>query len=197
MHLYMHEFTNPKDVGIKEVRDLLFDNSLKDYQARTGKSIEKLEVSKTKHGKPHFASAVNMHFSISHSGRYWVCLFDDRNIGVDVEDYSTRNMTIKRFNDISARFFLEDEQEYVLGNCNVDDEDRPMDEGVKNRFFRIWTAKEAYMKYTGNGFSQGFKNFSVLDDSLKLYFKDVPVDPTVVLTFCSDRKTKLDELINL
>ena len=72
-----------------------------------------------------------------------------------------------------------------------------MDEGFKNRFFRIWTAKEAYMKYTGNGFSEGFKNFSVLDDSLDIYFRNVPVYPDVVLTYCSEIDTNLDELINL
>lgn len=183
MHLYLHEFSDIKDAKVKEIKDLLFKNVVTDYQERTGRKIEKLGVSRNEHGKPYFTTAINMHFSISHSGKYWACLFDSDNIGLDIEHYSTRKMSDKRLNDISKRFFMEDEQAYVGGDI------------VK--FFRIWTAKEAYMKFTGNGFSEGFTNFSVLDDSLNVYFRNVPVDPQVELTFCSERDTNLDELINI
>lgn len=196
MYLYIHEFDKPKDAGIKEIKDLMFENSIKDYQPRIGKKQKSLKVETTKHGKPFFPKAKNIHFNISHSGRYWVCLFDKENVGVDIEDYSTRNMPPERFVSISDRFFKPDEKEYVIGSWIADSGD-DADEALKNRFFRIWTAKEAYMKYTGNGFTEGFKNFSVLDGSVDLYFRTVPVDPKVVLTFCSKRDTNLDELINL
>ena len=41
-------------------------------------------------------------------------------------------------------------------------EDREADNDPLMRFFEIWTAKEAYMKYTGKGFSEGFRTFSSL-----------------------------------
>lgn len=197
MYLYVHEFDNPKDCNIQELRDTLFENSLKDYQARNGLKQKSLKIDKTKHGKPFFQKTKNLHFNITHSGRYWVCLFDTENVGVDIEDYAKRNLPLKRFLDISKRFFKPDEQEYVLGSATGDESDDEPDEAMKNRFFRIWTAKEAYMKFTGNGFTEGFKNFSVLDGSLDLYFRNVPVDPHVVLTFCSVRDNNLDELINV
>ncbi len=198
MHLYVHEFSNRKDCNVKEIRDMLFENSLSDYQARNGMKEKSLKTDTTKHGKPFFPKVKNLHFNISHSGRYWVCLFDTENIGIDIEDYSTRNMPTKRFKDISDRFFKPDETNYVLGSSDANEESEgDMDEELKNRFFRIWTAKESYMKYTGNGFTEGFKNFSVLDDSLDLYFRNVPIDPKAVLTYCSNRDANLDELINI
>lgn len=207
MYLYVHEFENPKDCNVQEIKDMLFENSVKDFQARNGMKQKNLKVDTTKHGKPFFPRVKNLHFNITHSGRFWVCLFDTENVGVDVEDYSRRNLPQKRFMDITKRFFKPDEQDYVLGSTGTDDgaddaggTDKlamEPDEALKNRFFRIWTAKESYMKFTGNGFTEGFKNFSVLDDSLDLYFRNVPVDPQVVLTYCSERDTNLDELINI
>lgn len=197
MHLYIHEFDNLEDSKVKEIRDLLFKSCVNDYQARTGRKQETLEVSLAEHGKPYFSTASNMHFSISHSGRYWTCLFDHENVGLDIEDFSRKNMTTKRFIDITDRFFEADERSFVLGGDAFDNSQDDPGEEIKDRFFRIWTAKEAYMKYTGNGFSEGFKNFSVLGGTLDQYFRNVPIDPKVVLTFCSDRDTNLDELINI
>lgn len=195
MHLYIHEFHNIDDNKIKDLRELLFNKSLEDYQERMGNTKKSLEVSKGKHGKPYFPSEKDLHFSISHSGKYWICMFDIEDVGVDIEDYSNKNMSLTRYIDISNRFFTEDEKKYVLGDLN-EIQNQELDEGTKNRFFRIWTSKEAYMKYTGNGFSEGFRRFSVLDGSLDVYFRNVPIDQKTVLTFCSKRDTNLDELIN-
>lgn len=210
MHLYIHEFKDINDAKVKEVRELLFKNVVTDYQQRTGRKVETLNVSLGEHGKPYFTTAINMHFSISHSGRYWACMLDSQNVGLDIEDMSRRNLTAKRLQDIAKRFFTEDEQILVIGvqaelnelnDLNDSEEsilnEELLDNKTKNKFFRIWTAKEAYMKFTGNGFSEGFDKFSVLDDSLDVYFRNVPVDPEVVLTFCSERDTNLDELINI
>lgn len=197
MYLYLHEFEKRKDANIKEIRNMLFDNSLKDYLTRTDTSLKNQKVETTKHGKPFFSNADHIHFSISHSGKYWACMFDIENVGLDIEEYSRRNMPVSRFTDITNRFFKPDERSYVLEGSTDEDMEDDADEALKNRFFKIWTAKESYMKYTGNGFTEGFKNFSVLDNSLSLNFGSAPIDPHAVLTYCSQRETAIEEMINL
>jgi len=197
MYLYVHEFSDPKDSNVREIKDLLLENSTKDYQAKIGVKQKSLKLETTKHGKPYYVKSKKVNFSISHSGKYWACLFDETNIGLDIEDYSSRNLPANRFMDIANRYYMSDEQDYVLGESNGKESEIDGDEALKNRFFMIWTAKEAYMKYTGNGFTEGFKNFSVLDGGLHLYFHNVPIGPQVVLTFCSKYDKNLDEMINI
>jgi 4'-phosphopantetheinyl transferase len=194
MHLYVHEYNNIKDNRIKEVKDILFNNSLADYEHRMGLPEQNHMLAANAYGKPYFTDVDNIHFSISHSGRFWICLFDQENVGADIEDFTNRDMPLKRFRGISERFFTKEEQLYIF------DEYKPelqMAEDIKKRFFRIWTAKEAYMKYTGNGFSEGFTKFSVLDESTASNYRMVPIDPKVALTFFSKRNINLDELITI
>ena len=67
--------------------------------------------------------------------------------------------------------------------------DTGVDLGPAGRFFEIWTAKEAYMKYTGRGFSEGFRSFSVF------CLPEVDIEtgrfdgaPNIVFSVCTGRK---------
>ena len=84
-------------------------------------------------GKPSFKKS-NTHFSISHSEGLWACLMGPSCCGIDVQYIKPCN-----YNKIAGRFFSEKEANYVNEN------------GIE-AFFELWTRREAYAKYTGEGF---------------------------------------------
>lgn len=94
--------------------------------------------------KPYFKDMQDVHFSISDSGDYWACAFAPREIGLDIQ--KIQKVKAER---ISKRFFHPLEVEWLTENG-------------WDQFFRIWTRKESYIKYTGRGMSDGLNGFSVI-----------------------------------
>ena len=91
------------------------------------------EIGYNSQGKPYFLSHREIFFNISHSSNYVVCVIGDRPVGIDIEGgRKGRQNLAKRFFDISEAEWIEE------GDCD-------------ERFFRIWTLKEAYGKATGQG----------------------------------------------
>ena len=90
----------------------------------------KIEV--YKEGKPYFEN-LDVEFSVSNTGPMWMCLFDRKPCGIDIQEVKSC-----KHESIAERHFSKEEFEYVkLWG----------EEG----FFDIWTAKEAFGKYTGKG----------------------------------------------
>jgi len=115
-----------------------------------------LEISRDDKGKPYFPSIPDLHFSLSHSGDYGACAFYGQPVGLDLQLH-----TPCRREAIARRFFHPDEQTFLERHSFVP-------------FFQIWTAKESYLKYTGDGLSGGLSKFSVVDgDALKTRMGDV------------------------
>ena len=145
--------------GSRTESERFFSESLVDYMEKSGLCIPEAgtgmsaKIKKGPHGKPYFADPAleGIHFSRSHCRGHEVLCFSEGEIGVDCEDTMARPSIGNRYTGIAGRCFTDDEQEYMLGS----------DGDPVARFFEIWTAKEAYMKYTGNGFSEGFRTFSV------------------------------------
>lgn len=88
------------------------------------------DIKLTANNKPEYADK-NIHFNLSHTGDYVVCAISENAVGVDIEH------TRKNYLKVARRFFTDNE-------CRWIGED-------ENRFLRIWTLKEAYSKYTGQG----------------------------------------------
>jgi phosphopantetheine--protein transferase-like protein len=142
------------------------------------------------HGKPYFAAPPlrgNVHFSISHSGAFWAVLFHNAEVGLDIEDLRVRkNMTRRRMDGIAARFFAEGEREF-LGAC--------ADHEYLKAFFSVWTSKEAYIKYTGKGMSQGLSSFSVFDLPDGAAITTLTPLPGIVCACCSAGAAEPDVII--
>lgn len=115
-----------------------------DWCRRAGRSIPDLTVARPEYGKPYFVSAPEIHFSVTHSGDYWLCAVSHQNVGLDLQ-VTQRAQTLK----IARRFFHSGEFGYLQGH--------PQD------FFKVWSAKESYVKYTGQGIDGSFSSFSVVD----------------------------------
>ena len=97
-----------------------------------------------KNGKPYVENA-KVEFSISHSENIAVCVLSDKPVGIDIEYIRDVNVNVAR------RLFTQDEQNYVF-------EKWPL---VKQRFFEVWTRKEAYVKMLGKGVPY-FPEFSTM-----------------------------------
>ncbi len=100
------------------------------------------------HGKPYVVN-VPAHFSISHSGNYTAIAISNKPIGLDIE-------MLREFSAVVAhRIFNKDELAYISGAAI------PKSKSEMQRcFYEIWTAKEAYVKYTGQGLSGGISSLS-------------------------------------
>ncbi len=115
------------------------------------------QIARTERGKPYFPNRPEVHFSISHSGELWVCAFSGRPVGVDVQQHVKKRgegdrEAAGRFGRMADRFFHPREAVWVR-------------EEPYERFFRIWTAKESYVKYTGEGIGAGFSQFSTAPEA--------------------------------
>ena len=162
-----------------------FTEALIDYLRASGKNIpESLlrgEIPKTlkgKHGKPYFAEPElkDIFFSRSHSYGHEVVCFSECEIGVDCEDMQARKTRTPDFEKIAKRFFSRDEQKYIT----------EQEAGVDERFFNVWTAKEAYVKYIGRGFGEGFRGFSVLNlPDVQIVTDRLEEAPHIIYSVCT------------
>ena len=106
-------------------------------------------VEKTAEGMPYIPGEGKLHISISHTEGYVMAGLAEKRIGVDIQAH--RQMRA----DIAGRFFPEKEAQYLTGQNDGEHRIR--------EFFRLWCLHEAYVKYTGEGFKQGFKDKIFLD----------------------------------
>ncbi len=105
-----------------------------------------LEIERNAHGKPYFKNLPDFHFNISHSHDLIVVAVSEHPVGIDIEKNRVPNLRI-------AKRFCSDEQAYIT------------ESDCKNRFFEVWTKKEACLKYNGTGLSGGLNTFSVFEFS--------------------------------
>ncbi len=94
-------------------------------------------------GKPYFENC-NIYFSISHSKSTAVCAVSEGEIGVDIERLDKN----RDYLSLAERYFTEKEYEKIKKS-----------ENIKELFVKYWTAKEAYIKFTGEGFKRGMNYF--------------------------------------
>lgn len=140
-------YKEPQDRRRCVFADYLLREMLKNFF-----DIDSPEIITDEKGKPHI-SGCSLFISISHSGDFVACAVDKSPIGIDLE--CPRKVTENLISYIST----EEEKCYILGA----DKDT-IDEETTFRFLEVWTAKEAYLKYTGEGLRGGIQSVKVADD---------------------------------
>lgn len=112
-------------------------------------------------GKPFLKDYPGVFFNLSHSGNLVVLAISEEEIGIDVqENRGIQERMIKRF-------FHQEENKLF---------EKDLDANVKEAlFYKIWTGKEAYIKYTGLGMKQDLRNFYWEQESGMIYDSDVAV----------------------
>jgi 4'-phosphopantetheinyl transferase len=108
--------------------------------AYTGCPAERLQFERTPAGKPSLAGS-HLHFNLSHSARCAVVgVCADSAIGVDVEEIRT----FPEYQDLAHAYFAPHELAWMR--------DARADQQLE-RFYRLWTIREALVKATGAGVS--------------------------------------------
>lgn len=111
-------------------------------------STEEIQYNKNPYGKP-FISNYPVNFNLSHSEELALLIVsNDCEVGIDVE-YMKRVIDVR---GVAARFFHPEEVEQLLL--------LPEDEQMLY-FYRVWTAKEAFLKAKGVGIADHLKSFSL------------------------------------
>ena len=123
-----------KNMGHMTGEKLLEEALLKEY----GRKLAFEPRAKGEHGKPFFTLQPKIHYNISHSGEYVLCILAGQEVGIDIQLH--KDVDYGRFLE---RMVSEEEKKEILEA-----------EDVKKAFFEQWVLKEAYIKWTGEGFSR-------------------------------------------
>lgn len=101
---------------------------------------------------------------MSHSGDLVVGIISENEVGIDIEKQSDLEWSV-------ARHFLPyDDLIYIQGDEGVD---VMLTQKQKERFFEVWTTKEAYAKLCGTGLSKQIFNIPhKMIDSRVIYYND-------------------------
>lgn len=108
--------------------------ALEMLSAAAGLPMAALVIEADPLGKPQVKNAP-LHFNLSHSGDFVACAVDARPVGVDIEVIRPVRTAL------AARVCCPEELDYAAPGGTLD----PV------RFFALWTAKEALLKYRGTG----------------------------------------------
>ncbi|MCL2755315.1 MAG: 4'-phosphopantetheinyl transferase superfamily protein [Oscillospiraceae bacterium] len=129
----------------RELALYLLDHALeREFKVKRG------EIIYGEHGKPYFKD-LPVRFNYSHCKYGAACIVADDEVGVDIE--STDRFT----------------QGKIIKKVCCDNELTAIEQGAQ--FIEIWVQKEAYAKFTGKGFAEGFKTIDTTTFPKELVFK--------------------------
>ena len=113
-----------------------------------GSGPEALTFETDSYGKPRLAATADVSFSLTHTNGLVACaVARGREIGIDAEAIDRRIDA----HGIANRYFTESETGYITEGRG---------EQQHERFFEVWTLKEAFLKATGRGMSQSLEAIS-------------------------------------
>ncbi len=121
----------------KVIGNILIRYAIKDF---FGIPIKNQNFSYNQKGKPYITDYENVHFNLSNSGDMVVCAVGTDEIGVDIE----KIRPIKE--QVINKVCCSKELKYLENSTDKTSE-----------FIRIWTAKEAYVKRSGEGLKGDLK----------------------------------------
>lgn len=110
--------------------------------------------------KPYFSEPFQeCFFSISHSQDYAACAFSEKEIGIDLQ-YKREDIRVGL-----AGYLFTERENALLSRC------KSMEE-YQDLFYTLFSAKEAYIKLTGQGMRQKLKALEVILDKKKMVDAD-------------------------
>ena len=103
-----------------------------------------VEFMYNENGKPVLRDYPEIHFNLSHCKRAAACVVSNNEVGVDVQD-------VRRIPDKVAKRVLTESEYKIFTTAQAPDE----------YFCEIWTIKESFVKLTGRGIREDFRNIPV------------------------------------
>lgn len=127
----------------KEAENILLGDILVKYAIKKTFDIKVKDMifSTDSNGKPYLCNFENIHFNLSHSGDYVVCVVSDKPVGIDIQK-------IVNVEDLLIRRVCSEEEYKTI----IESKD------INNEFTKLWTQKEAVLKKTGQGINHNLKN---------------------------------------
>ncbi len=148
------------------------------------KKPNELIFSKKENGKPILIPQI-LYFNLSHTHNLGIlAITKDKEIGIDIEN-TKREMD---YLNIAKRFFHAIEYESLIKLAN--------NEQRKKYFYRLWTAKEAILKATGEGLSEKLNQVYIseypyshsLENKISLISLDAPENYIASLAIIGEKK---------
>lgn len=96
---------------------------------------KKLTIKKESTGKPYLENIPGCFISIAHSAGIGVCVFSNRNAGIDLEFINAS----RKYQNIAEEYFSQDELNSLNGTTQE----------IRLKFYLLWTRKEAWLKKKG------------------------------------------------
>lgn len=115
-------------------------------------NIEENSIRYTDNGKPY---TDNIYFNIAHSGNFAFGVSSQESIGCDVEIIN------KAHTEIAKKHFTKKEYNYLLNSKDS-----------LSAFYKIWTIKESYIKFTGNGLRTPLNSFEINFSDSEIYITE-------------------------
>lgn len=139
-----------KDKKLSVVADMLAKKAIADFCFVEPHGVV---LTQKDGGKP-FVEKLDVEFSVSHSDEMVVCAVSSKPIGIDIEKIRPIDLKIAR------RVCSSDELEFIFGYPpSEQDFVFTIDPERLKRFFELWTAKEAFVKFKGTGIKDIRINF--------------------------------------
>lgn len=146
---------------------------------RVALGTEEYQIEKNSFGKPYIKNCEGFFYNLSHSGRYVVLAWGDSEVGVDVQRHRD-HVNLQAF---AKRYFTSEEQAYVRED--------------PRRFYEIWTKKESYVKYTGEGLGRGLGSFCVLELEPPIRYRYRTLEGGYSLCLCTTEEAYAFELLDV
>lgn len=124
-----------------------------------------------KYKKPSLRRYPDIHYNISHSGRYMLCAVAKVPVGLDIEFCRERSQ------EKLARKILNNEEYEIYLNAS----DR------QKCFFRYWVLKESYLKWTGEGITRDLDKLDMTQ-----WWKFLEIDQDYECCFYSEKETQVE-----
>ena len=123
-----------------------------------------------KNGKPYIKNNTK-YFNFSYSGELGVIGISDRELGIDIEK-------VKKYDErVVKKVYSREEEEFIRNSKDRDYE-----------FTKLWTYKEAFVKYKGVGIDNSFDKLNFINNGSYMYDKLIKTISysDYVITVCSD-----------
>lgn len=146
--------------------------------------VKQIEFDLTQYGQPFLKKPqyTSINFNISHSGNYVaIIISDNSNVGIDIEDKSDVDF------DLMNLFCTKEEMYYITSSQQVKEK--------TERFYELWTLKEAILKSDGTGINKHFPSL-ILNNKIirkkkwnnKTYYISSLKIENIVLSLCSSSR---------
>lgn len=136
------------------------------------------KITSSDFGKPYFLTEKNVHFNISHSGKWVVLAIANREVGIDIEQ-------VRQQPDSLLREALTKEEYYFV--CNSGNR--------RESFIKYWTIKESYTKRLGKGLSIHPGSIAVCEIQEQCEVTSILFDEEYYLSVCGNQRVdKMCEL---